>query len=166
MKHRLIKSNIASPVTFLTASAATFITAPNLYVAAGGLGLSIAAGLYTYAAATGKNIGRAATAFALAANAALALNGSLMIADGIAVNNTPLVVAGALLGAANGALYGVANACAWLGRINSYGHGSLSQCAGLMIAGSGLALNDPVLAIIGIGFMAEATMRLPRLSPT
>ncbi len=152
----------AGPIAFFAAAAVTAVTAPNMLVVLGGLGLSAAAAA-AYATNTikdgAKKIGHLIPSFALAANIPLTINGLAMAHQGITTGNANMALAGGLLALANGAFYGISNYKALTSGIAPESHAFNSMAAGTAIAGAGLALQDPVLAMIGAGFVTEAMMR-------
>lgn len=152
----------ASPFVFLISSLGIAVTGPNTLVAAGGIGLSLAAatGLMSSQSSNfGAKYGWLLPAFALCANVVLTINGLLMVRGGMASGLTGLAVAGVCLAVANSVFYGNANLRGCLNRISASGHAYLSMAAGALIAVSGVALLDPILTFLGGGFVTEAALR-------
>ena len=153
---------IASPVIFLLSSLGITFTGPNTLVVAGGIGLSLAATACLFANLVpgfGAKYGRLIPTFALCANVPLTINGVFMIQGGMASGQAGLTIAGACLALANSVFYGSANLRGFFNRITAGDHAHLSIVAGALIATSGFALIDPVLAILGFGYVTEATLR-------
>ncbi|CAM2170169.1 conserved membrane hypothetical protein [Paraburkholderia sacchari] len=153
---------IASPVIFLLSSLGITSTAPNTLVILGGLGLSLAATVCLFAnliPGFGARFGRLIPTFGLLANVPLALNGVFMVQGGMASGHTGLAIAGACLALANSVFYGSANFRGFFGKISARGHAHYSMAAGLLIAVAGAALFNPVLTILGFGYVMEASLR-------
>lgn len=153
---------IASPVIFLLSSLGITSTGPNSLVILGGMGLSLAAILCLFAnliPGFGARYGRLIPTFALLANVPLAINGIFMIKGGMATGHTGLAVAGACLALANSVFYGSANFRGFFGKISARGHAHYSMAAGLLIAVAGAALFNPVLTMLGFGYVMEASLR-------
>ncbi|MDR3096117.1 MAG: hypothetical protein LBV73_03470 [Paraburkholderia sp.] len=152
----------ASPVIFLLSSLGITSTGPNTLVVIGGLGLSLAAAACLFASLIpgfGARYGRLIPTFALLANVPLTINGIFMIKAGMAAGHTGLAIAGACLALANSVFYGSANLRGFFGRITASAHAHYSMAAGILIAVSGVALLNPVLAILGLGYVTEAALR-------
>lgn len=158
----------ASPVIFLISSLGITFTGPNALVVAGGIGLSLAA-IACLAASQidgfGAKYGRLIPFFALCANVPLTINGIFMIQGGMASGQTGLAIAGVCLALANSVFYGSANVRGLFNRIAANGHAFFSMGAGTLIAFSGVALFDPVLTILGCGYITEAALRRTIASP-
>lgn len=164
----------AAPLAFLASSFATTVTsAGNNWLLAGGIGLTAAAGTALACSvkeSIGEKIGKLIPAFCLAANAPLAINGALLMGEGLTKGDFNTGMAGGLLAIANGAFYGLANARALTTGITAQDHAYKSMLAGFSIGAAGCALANPVLAVIGAGFTAEAFIRFqtasePKYSP-
>jgi len=152
----------ASPLVFLISSLGIAVIGPNAMVIAGGIGLSLAAATGVMSSQNpnfGAKYGWLLPLFALCANVPLTINGILMVRSGMASGQTGLAIAGACLAAANSVFYGNANLRGCLNRISASGHAYLSMTAGALIAASGVALLDPVLTLLGGGFVTEAALR-------
>lgn len=153
---------IASPTAFLLSSLGVTFTGPNTLVVAGGIGLSMAAAICLLAnliPGFGAKHGRLIPLFALCANVPLTINGVFMIQGGAASGQAGLAIAGACLALANSVFYGSANLRGVFNQISAGCHAQLSIVAGALIATSGFALLDPVLTILGFGYVTEATLR-------
>ncbi len=152
----------ASSVIFLISSLGLTFTGPNTLVVGGGIAASLAATiclLINQIPGISSRYERLIPFFGLCANVPLTINGIFLLQGGMASGQTTLTIAGAFLALANCVFYGNANARACINRITANDHAHFSMAAGALIAAAGVALHEPALTIIGLGYGTEAALR-------